>query len=643
MHRFADIRGFKVLITTVICFGILLLPPVFGTWRCLAQERITRFDSEVEIFKDATVTITEKIAVVAEGGEIKRGIFRWLPTRYQDRFGHTVMVEYEILSVLRDNRPEPFHVVTESDNIKVYFGRQSVFLDHGPHSYTFTYRTKRQIGYFDGYDELYWNVTGNNWAFRIEQANCLIRLPQDVPVLQKHAYTGRLGEAGTNYTTGVDEQGQAWFRTTRALYPGEGLTVAVAWPKGVVHEPTAGERASYLLSDNLDSVVGLGGLVAVFLYFLIAWLHVGKDPQRWTIIPLFAPPKGFSPAAVRYVMRMAFDNKCFAAALVSMAVKGHVRIEDVDDTYRLTRLNDNLASLSSGERALSKKIFGSAKSMVLKQENHSTIGRARSALRSALKGEHEKVIFRTNAGYLLPGVALSLLTLLFIALSKHGEDRFLTLFMTVWLSGWSAGCFFLTKPALNAWKGRQKLKAIGPTFMALVFWAIALGGMVAYIIATSLLTLACLIGLTGLNVLFYQLLKAPTFAGRRVMDEIDGFKMFLSVSERERLELLNPPERTPELFERFLPYALALDVENSWSEQFSDVLAKAGTDGQAYSPSWYHGSSWHRVGAAGFAGALSGDLSSALSTASMAPGSSSGSGGGGFSGGGGGGGGGGGW
>jgi uncharacterized membrane protein YgcG len=643
MQRFGDNRGLKVLITAVVFFTCLLTPPLLAPRQCLAQERITSFDSHIEISKDSSITITETIAVVAEGREIKRGIYRWLPTRYDDHYGNTVMVEYEILGVQRDGRPEPYHVVRESDHIKVYFGKKSVFLEHGPYTYTFSYRTNRQIGYFDGFDELYWNVTGSDWAFRIEQASCLINLPQGVPVLQKHAYTGRHGEAGTDYTSGVDEHGQTWFRTTRALSPGEGLTIAVSWPKGVVHEPTASEKAGYLLSDNLDMVVGLGGLLVVFIYFFVAWLLVGKDPQPWTIIPLFAPPKDFSPAATRFVTKMGFDNKAFAAAIISMAVKGHLRIEDEGKTYLLTRLNDDYKKLSSGERALTKKLFGSRKTITLKQENHGSITRARRALRSALKREHEKVMFKTNIGYLLPGLVLSLLTLVFIALSRHGEDRFLALFMTVWLSGWSVGCFFLTKSALDAWKGRRKLQAIGPTFMALVFLVTAAGGMVAFVIATSFLTLICLVGLVGLNILFYQLLKAPTFAGRRIMDEIEGFKMFLSISEQERLELLNPPERTPELFERFLPHALALDVENSWSNQFSNVLAQAGVDGQTYRPSWYHGSSWNRLGAAGFAGALGGSLSSALASAATAPGSSSGSGGGGFSGGGGGGGGGGGW
>lgn len=145
----------------------------------------------------------------------------------------------------------------------------------------------------------------------------------------------------------------------------------------------------------------------------------------------------------------------------------------------------------------------------------------------------------------------------------------------------------------------------------------------------------------ALNVWFYRLLKRPTVGGRKVMDQVEGFGMYLCTAEQSQLEFAHPPERTPELFEKYLPYALALDVENTWAESFSDVLARAGEGGQPYTPTWYRGVGWSTLGAAGFASATASSLTGALSSAGTAPGSSSGFGGGGSSGGGGGGGGGG--
>ena len=128
-----------------------------------------------------------------------------------------------------------------------------------------------------------------------------------------------------------------------------------------------------------------------------------------------------------------------------------------------------------------------------------------------------------------------------------------------------------------------------------------------------------------------------------MLDRIAGFKQYLSITERERLDRMHPPEDTPELFERYLPYAIALGVENRWADRFASVLAAAATQGGRQGFAWYSGSSdpWSNPGT--FVNTIGSSLASTVSSASSAPGSSSGSGGGGFSGGGGGGGGGGGW
>jgi uncharacterized membrane protein len=163
-------------------------------------------------------------------------------------------------------------------------------------------------------------------------------------------------------------------------------------------------------------------------------------------------------------------------------------------------------------------------------------------------------------------------------------------------------------------------------------------------LAASGIIAACI----GINVLFHHLLKAPTLAGRALMDRVEGFKMFLTAVDADRLQTVARPDKTPQLFERFLPYAFALGVEHAWAEQFSQVLAQAATagttgGGTSYSPSWYSGAAFASFSATDFTSSFSSSFSGAISSSSAAPGSSSGSGGGGSSGGGGGGGGGGGW
>jgi uncharacterized membrane protein len=146
-----------------------------------------------------------------------------------------------------------------------------------------------------------------------------------------------------------------------------------------------------------------------------------------------------------------------------------------------------------------------------------------------------------------------------------------------------------------------------------------------------------------LHGLFLLLLRAPTPAGRRVMDEIEGFRRYLDTAEQDRLERMRSPALTPEVFEAFLPYAYALGVENSWCRRFAREMPEQARQPSGWRPGWYHGDSRGFDALNHLGSDFGSSFSSAIAAASSPPGSSSGSGGGGSSGGGGGGGGGGGW
>jgi uncharacterized membrane protein len=149
---------------------------------------------------------------------------------------------------------------------------------------------------------------------------------------------------------------------------------------------------------------------------------------------------------------------------------------------------------------------------------------------------------------------------------------------------------------------------------------------------------------TFLTLVFFAIImRRPTLRGRKLLDEIVGFVDYIEIAEKDELNLRNPPDKTPHLFEALLPYALALGVEQAWSEKFTQVFASIhNPDGSRYRPSWYNGS-WSTSNLSNTTNSLTSGLNSALASSVSAPGSSSGGGGGGFSGGGGGGGGGGGW
>jgi uncharacterized membrane protein YgcG len=618
-------------------------------------ERVLDFRSDVTVASDGSLTVTEEIAVYAAGREIKRGILRDFPTTYTGRLGNTVTTGFEILEVTRDGRPEPYATETLRNGVRVRIGDKDVFLDAGRHVYGLTYRTDRQLGFFEAFDELYWNVTGNDWTFVIERASVTVRLPDGADIVDWAAYTGRSGEQGRDFRVVQPSAfGSAIeIETTRPLAPGEGFTVAVAFPKGHVAPPTQGQKAAYFFADNAPFVTGAAGLLVLLGYFLAVWASVGRDPKSGPIVPHYVPPDGISPAAARYVTEMGYDDTAFTAAVVNMAVKGYLRIEEADDgDYTLVRA-DAAAALSPGERALAAKLFSHGVERVpLARKNYKRLQKAQKALRDSLKKEFEKLYFLKNTAYFLPGAAISLIAVAAIVLVAR--EPAVPAFLAVWLSGWTLGCYMLLRKAFDAWRlvlvRGKVLFAIPAVFIsafslpflgaeAFVFWEFAQFVTVPGAVMLALILLV--------DALFFELLKAPTRLGRKLLDRIEGFALYLSVAEKDRLNFHNPPERTPELFERFLSYALALGVEQAWGEQFAGVVDAAarrpGEERGGYRPAWYRGRGFSTRDLSGFASGLGGGFAGAVASASRSPGSSSGSGGGGSSGGGGGGGGGSGW
>ena len=632
------------IIKKVLFFSVFF---VLGINSAQAEtERILSFDSQITIHSDGSMAVVETIKVVALGKKIKRGIYRDFPTKYKNKYGDNVKVQFEVEEVLRNGLPESFHIANRSNGKRVYFGKKDKLLKHGEYTYTLRYTTNRQLGFFKEFDELYWNVTGQGWAFPIDEVTATVMIPMGAHIIQSDAYTGYAGSKGKDFIMEQGALGYPTFTTTRSLKKKEGLTISVSWPKGFVEQPTHEDELNWYIKDNPSTVWGSIFFIFLLGYYFVTWYLVGRDMPKGTIIPLFYPPKGYSPAATQFISHMGFGlkkgpNTAFAAALMNMAVKGILKIKEDDGTFTIEKVIDAPATkLSKGEQSIYNHLFKNGSSVEMKNKNHSVIGEAFKKFQSSVRLEFEGIYFVTNSGYFYIGILITVLALGANAISA--SDSSLAVFMTIWLSMWSLGVFMMVATIYRNFSGKQYLAAISMSLFALPFLAGEVFGLFMLVKATSITAAVSLFAIMLLNFIFYQLLKAPTVKGRRVMDKIEGFKMYLSVAEKDRFQQLHPPDITPELFEKYLPYALALGVEHDWSKKFSQSIVTTGK-GQNYQPLWYHGTSWHEFGAGEFANNLGGSLAGAISSSSTAPGSSSGSGGGGFSGGGGGGGGGGGW
>jgi hypothetical protein len=559
---------------------LLLLLPLFA----VADERILGFHSDIVVMQDGWIEVTETIEVRVEGDRIRRGIYRDFPTDYKDKRGNNHVVDFQPLAVLRNGRSENFRAQKDRNGVRVYFGRGDYFLDHGVHTYQFRYRASRMLGFFDDHDELYWNVTGFDWAFPIDKASAAVRLEFAVAAsdISVTAFTGPYRSTAQDYKAFVDADGVAHFTANSPLGALDGLTIVTMWPKGHVTEPGWTQRTGWLLRDNLNLLIVLAGFAAMLAYYIPVWRRYGKDPEEGVLVTRYKPPDGFSPASLRYIRQMYYDNEVMTAAVVNLAVKGYLRINDLGSEHTLFKLEPgpDAPPMAAGEKELYEALFQEGKRVVLEQDNHALLGGARSAHRKSLKQDYKQHYFQINALLNIPAILVALVSTL-LAFATGGPPSF-----TV-------------------------IGAVVAMFLTMAFFAI--------------------------------IMKRPTLRGRKILDQMLGFKDYLEIAEKDEMNLRNPPEKTPQLFEAYLPFALALGVEQRWSEKFAKVLAAVrGDDGRGYQPSWYSGD-WNSKNFSASVSSVSSGLGSAISSSVTPPGSSSGGGGGGFSGGGGGGGGGGGW
>lgn len=621
----------------------LLLPATV-----LADERIRLFDSNIAVHADGSMTVTETITVIAEGKRIKRGIYRDFPTNYRDRHGNRLRVGFEVIGVRRNGAAEPYHAQAISNGIRVYIGRESRQVPHGQHTYEITYKTNRQLGFFAAHDELYWNVTGNEWEFPIDRASATVTLPAPVSsdLIETWTYTGELGSSASDARATIASLGQVTFTTTRPLRAREGLTIVVTWPKGIVAEPTRAERFAAMLEDNAHLIAGLIGFAILLAYYVLVWVNVGRDPEPGVIIARYEPPPGYSPASMRYIAEMGYDNKCFTAAILNLAVKGYLTIEDDDGEYSLLKTGKQV-TMAPGEQRLAATLFGSRDRIRLHNREHAKFTEALDKHEQALSMDYETKYFVTNRKPFFVGIALSLVIIVVtMLLARNTVDVASAGFFALWLGiWWTATGFGVYRAWIHLRHGHGFATRMGSVFRLLFMVPFVVAGVIIIIPimetgATVAVLFCALVLLT--NFAFFHWLKAPTLLGRRLLDQVEGFKRYVEIAEKHELDFRYPEGRTPALFEHYLPVAVALGIEQQWAEQFSEIIAAAAVN-EGYAPVWYHGSHWRPDRLTSFSDSLGNAFSGAVAASAAAPGSSSGAGGGGFSGGGGGGGGGGGW
>lgn len=560
----------RILLSWLLFFSSLVL--------VAQEEKITSFHSDITVAESGSLTVRETIQIYAAGDIFKRGITRALPLTRRDIDNNRIGVDYIIREVLVDGKPVNYFTEKEGGDLVVYVGERDRYLSPGNYRYEILYETAGQIGFFDDYDELSWNVNGLSGK-TMDSVGAVVRLPAGADVISSHCYTGRQGSGDSNCTTETDEVGTLVVQANN-LPSNEMLTLSVGFTKGFVTQPpeqlprtfTWFERKGLVLLSSLF-------LVFLFAYYIYTWRRYGVDPPKPVVIPQFSPPDGLSPASVGMLYKGHYLDDFVTASIVNLSVKGFIRIDEVvekgglfglrsDKRYALARLKEADDKLPAEEQIVMRSLFRKTGSVTLTGKYDETIAMMMRDYHKSLKKQHGSVLNegRNLKFHLVPWLA------------------FIAYFIVM--------VRFVTDDLLQFTANRNALVAT------------LLLGLVSYLLY------AWLIVRPGERKLHYR-------------SAVEGLKMYLDVAEEKQLQFFNPPEVTPALFEQLLPYAIALDMEKVWGDKFEKAFLSSALEPESYRPAWYGG---RYVNAALFGHALNSTLSNTLSHAAMQPQSSSGGG-----------------
>lgn len=615
------------------------------------EEKILNFHADIVINTDRTINVTENIKVYANGNQIVRGIYRKIPETRTDKNGKTFRNNIHLESV-KHNGQESKYIEENSNDFSLKIGEKDVLIPSGIHDYEIKYSIKGQIGFFETYDELYWNVTGSQWDFTIEKASATLILPTYASAIQSACYTGYEGSTNANCSYKVEGY-KTYFEATN-LQVNEGLTVAIGFPKGIVNPPPP---PTFL--EKFGSIfLFIGAFLGLIGFMFTSWIKYGKDPQKPAVFPQFFPPENLSPAAVNMIFNGSYNESSTTYSIVNLATKGFLKITDTSKkilgiftskSYQLEKLKESDNTIAIEEQSILKHLFKENQKINFTGNYNSKIGKAFSEHSLDLYNQYDTLLNKNKNGIkiLLP-LSFFIFSIIIVSIF-YVEDvlpiAFFSLFIIV--ATFFMAAFF--KLFLKLFKSKATYGAVFRTLFTIIGCLVILGVVLLKdelslhaIVATIYITVS-LVAIAH----FQYLIKQPSVEKLRLQSLVEGFKMYIEAAETNRLVFSNPPEMTPSHFEMILPYAMALGIDKIWGEKFATVLSNSS---QEYQSSWYIGTqpfesdSMHSFSKSFSSAANDSSTKPSESSSSGSGGSwSSGSSGGGSSGGGGGGGGGGGW
>ncbi|MFV2059448.1 MAG: DUF2207 domain-containing protein [Gammaproteobacteria bacterium] len=741
-YSLANTTAFKSYLAVVI----LALSNLHLLNSAYAQERVYTYSSVIKVLPNRSLDVTETITVYVENKKIRHGIYRDFETTRVNQDNKKIKVDLQILEVKRNGVREKFHTRQQENKIRVFFGSKDKIVNKGIQTYAFRYITNNQINSYTNKDEFYWNASGNKWSMPVFRVEATIILPAQVKKksITFNAYSGYTGVNKQDYISSFANNHTVKFALNKKYLAGNGLTIAIAWPKGFLdpaspvktdlistqtnsnstlnkennitintslekevkvatvenvplndqfetnqkfqnnsQDSTAKDtivinsgsetelnkpqqnsinnvpelkpalqntnsnllyKVSSILIEkssalSLNNVIALSGLFLLIFYFLLVRFYLKKnsnsqDPNNleWNE----NIPGNLSPASIRYIYEMGYDDRTFAIALINIAVKGHIDIINNGKNYNIERREFSAADkLSSDESLLLNTLMENKSVIQLTSKNHLVIRDAMTKHQNLLEKDHKDKYFATNKKWFNFGIIIVGLILTTIAFSEYTIPKALMTFVII--SGFVFVTFIQSYVLLKLFNFYKNFDiplisnslfyaTIRKTKEAYIFAIFAIEtGMIAYLL--NFMDVISIVTITSAGfvcAIFSDYLISPNSEGKHIINQIDHLKDFITHGEMLKANAQYDSIQISQkisAFDNYLPYTIALGVETEWGDHYS-LLFNRNDDSDTvlgYSPHWYHGSGWKENNTTGFCESLSSKFSFSAASAAKTP------------------------
>jgi uncharacterized membrane protein YgcG len=578
-----------------------------------AYEHILSFDAQAHFDADGSMEMRENIKVLALGQEIRRGIFRTLPLSWHRQDGKIFSVDYQIKKVSRDGVAEPYSLDKSGKTLTVRLGSAEHLLQPGIYNYEIQYQVSNHFSRFPEWDELYWNVTGNDWGYPISKASFHLTLPEasgnlnsdgkDSRLRSIDVYTGVQGAKEHNALILPDGSVQ----TSQPLNPGEGLTVVYTWPRSILANAPSPEAASPLVHLLLPTAKTGAIWIPVILlvgYCLLWWRKnvTATGLKMPPIVPLYSLPAPLSPGYLRFITQRKYDDVAFSSDLLDLVAKRGVAIthkkskpqgvwffkkQSADEQWLSLQSAEGNKRLNARDKQLLNTLFsGKRKNINLGLAYQRPMQKARKWLEKLSEDQREKVFHRWGKP-VRRCVYIMLLIPVICGAFFSPEPALITIpaliFLLVGLTLLSLLLRFLFNPR-KTWSRWGFV----PLFFALMFGPFTTFASMIFMFEMFPLTqfpagyVGALLVAILLCVLFGWRIPRYTQQGLNDLATAQGLKLYLSAAEKHRYQTLYPPEQLVSHFESLLPVALALGVGKTWANTFAQYLSSTGAMSEVF-------------------------------------------------------------